>query len=1497
MPPAADLKVLHGLLVADEAKRREKHAEMKALAPSLQEADAKIRTALEGFGVLPPSKDQHGEGPPRQPRWKRTLNSSLITVPSVPSQTTLVPLSSIPHPNRAKLRIDTSSLAEDALVEVPVAVLMPPEDGADGTSGGGASGGGASSALAARPLQGNLSSKLSDFTRGQVGRRRPFKAGGVDSDDLAIPVGFDGDGEEEEVPLAEYMSPEDCKMALDVLDKGPLEAWRDGSLITAPPSVTFKVGLGPQDVYSEEKAAKFGEKGCAKEGEIEVPGGACQDIGGGGDDGLPTAAAADTTSGISDTGPKLLVSTDGMWDKTYFDDDSLFADSSSESGSNEESSDDDDEKEADDSSIEEEDSDEVEDVSDQKQNASTATKLQVKEISMEEKEAAVEDVDGLLEELVLSTQSEADKIFSKKKKKKTALHPLLAVGGDPSSPSSSGPRKSWAVTDLLSIKDFNALVPNPAIRYPFELDDFQKQAVARLERSECIFVAAHTSAGKTVCAEYAIALARKHCTRAIYTSPIKALSNQKYRDFKDKFGDDVGLITGDLQIGADSSCLIMTTEILRSMLYRGADLIRDIEWVIFDEVHYINDTERGVVWEEVIIMLPQYVNMIFLSATTPNTIEFSDWIGRTKRKPVHVIRTDYRPVPLSHHLWAGQKLHKIMEGKSGFLDKGYSDAAKALLPASVTAQSKDKKGGAGAAKAMPQGAISHRQSRGSKDSSWQQQGNKGNWQSLIKFLDREGLTPTVIFSFSKKKCEEIANMLRILDLNTAAERNAAHMFAMQTMTRLSPNDASLPQVIQTCEMVKRGIGVHHGGLLPILKEMVEILFSRNLIKVLFATETFAMGVNMPARAVVFNSIRKHDGTQFRVLQPGEYTQMAGRAGRRGLDKVGTVILCCFGDEPPPQLTLRNMLTGSSTKLESQFRLTYNMILNLLRTEELSVEGMIKRSFSEFATQRALTMNDYPKLLSRGIKGLAKLEKEYEQDADSRIGAEDIGDYFSTSGELLTLNRNILSLLLSSAGGTAGGALVPGRILLVTSARKHGYVASPAIVVKSPTVSSSSAVGSGSSKTSSSVGKETAVCIVLLPESYVPDNESDEKGKAKPTSLNYIGSAKQRHYAIHEIDVGEIVLVSSSKHKIDSKALFKDKSGPSLGLGMGIGSARDPFARAKPVGGRRTDDDPFAGMMARGKKGGGSGPQTAGASSEQSQIDQVMGYLVDAETLEAKSSLGVMDLTECTKGISQGSDMFEFRSACNRVEGLTSTLRLFQSHHHPSIERHYAAIKRKETLKATVDTLRHLLSNESLALFPDFLQRKALLQTLGYVDSNDAVQVKGRVACEVNTCEELVVTEMVFEGVLNDLEPAEIVAALSALIFQEKSADSELDSELPDSLVLCCEKMRKIAINLGEMQRDHGLQIDPKDYCANSLKFGLVHVVFEWALGVPFSNICELTLVQEGSIVRCITRLDELCREVRNCARVVGNPTLYRKAETASVAIKRDIVFASSLYIS
>jgi antiviral helicase SKI2 len=263
-------------------------------------------------------------------------------------------------------------------------------------------------------------------------------------------------------------------------------------------------------------------------------------------------------------------------------------------------------------------------------------------------------------------------------------------------------------------------VPEPAHEFPFELDIFQKEAIVHLEKSENVFVAAHTSAGKTVVAEYAFALATKHCTRAIYTSPIKTISNQKFRDFGNTF--DVGLLTGDVSIKPEAACLIMTTEILRSMLYRGADLIRDVEWVIFDEVHYVNDAERGVVWEEVIIMLPAHVGLILLSATVPNVFEFADWVGRTKRKKIFVTGTTRRPVPLEHCIYFGgdkeKDFYKVGEHEA-FIPTGYkaaSDAYKkkqlgnkvtATAPANAVAQA-----GRGGARTAQQGRGGRNGGRG-----------------------------------------------------------------------------------------------------------------------------------------------------------------------------------------------------------------------------------------------------------------------------------------------------------------------------------------------------------------------------------------------------------------------------------------------------------------------------------------------------------------------------------------------------------------------------------------------------------------------------------------------------------------------------------------------------------------------------------------------------------------------------------------------------------------
>ncbi|ETV90481.1 hypothetical protein, variant 1 [Aphanomyces invadans] len=678
---------------------------------------------------------------------------------------------------------------------------------------------------------------------------------------------------------------------------------------------------------------------------------------------------------------------------------------------------------------------------------------------------------------------------------------IASCGNKANTTTTSSSSLEWASVAEIDVSNFYATIPDMAITFPFELDSFQKQAIVHLENHECVFIAAHTSAGKTVVAEYAIAMSQKHMTRTIYTSPIKALSNQKYRDFRTKFGqDNVGLITGDVSINPEASCLVMTTEILRSMLYRGADVIRDIEWVVFDEIHYLNDSERGVVWEEVIIMLPEHVSMVFLSATTPNTFEFSDWIGRTKQKKIHVISTFKRPVPLGHHLYAGGEIIPIVDANNQFLSNSH-------MYANQKAKPKEAKG-----KPPPPPRAAGNSGRGG--------GDKAEWTKLVRLLQEKTLLPVVVFAFSKRLCEESANRLAGMDLSSASERSEIHVFCAASIRRLQGSDQKLPQVLQVRDMLVRGIGVHHGGLLPILKEMVEILFGRGLVKVLFSTETFAMGVNMPARTVVFNGTRKHDGKTFRDLLPGEYTQMAGRAGRRGLDAIGTVIIACWGDVPDAT-SLRTMLLGLPTKLESQFRLTYNMILNLLRVEDMTVEDMIKRSFSEFRTQKALASKNIPHAIQKAKRMLARLEDELEQTHGGHMDVDQVQLFYELSQESKMMEKHLVQMILNSK--YAATALCIGRVVVVSTADLPDAVA---IVLQ---------VNKGTVK--------SFVALALCPPAFSPPVAPTKRlefqpltrgslggGMSKPVGLKVgdVGSLLGKHYVVLELPESCVDLLTQDK---------------------------------------------------------------------------------------------------------------------------------------------------------------------------------------------------------------------------------------------------------------------------------------------------------------------------------------------------------------------------------
>ena len=405
-------------------------------------------------------------------------------------------------------------------------------------------------------------------------------------------------------------------------------------------------------------------------------------------------------------------------------------------------------------------------------------------------------------------------------------------------------------------KSATGVASEPAKVYPFKLDPFQQEAVGYIENDESVLVAAHTSAGKTAVAEYAIAKSLKNGQRVIYTSPIKALSNQKYRDMQEEFGD-VGLMTGDMTINPTATCLIMTTEILRNMLYRGSEVMREVAWVIYDEVHYMRDKERGVVWEESIILLPHKVRFVFLSATIPNAKEFVGWVAKTHHQPCHVVYTDYRPVPLQHFVFpsGAEGLFLVVDEKGKFREDNFQKAM-ALLHTSGEGNEVAKKGG------------NRRKSGG---------GGKNNQATelfkIVRLIMERQLDPCIVFSFSKRDCETYATQMSRLDFNNSDEKELVDQVFNNAIEALSEDDKTLPQVQTLLPLLKRGIGIHHGGLLPILKEVIEILFQEGLIKCLFATETFSIGINMPAKTVVFTNTRKYDGKDFRWITSGEYIQV------------------------------------------------------------------------------------------------------------------------------------------------------------------------------------------------------------------------------------------------------------------------------------------------------------------------------------------------------------------------------------------------------------------------------------------------------------------------------------------------------------------------------------------------------------------------------------------------------------------------------------------------
>lgn len=563
---------------------------------------------------------------------------------------------------------------------------------------------------------------------------------------------------------------------------------------------------------------------------------------------------------------------------------------------------------------------------------------------------------------------------------------------------------------------------------PFQLDQFQIRACEALERGHSVLVAAPTGSGKTVVGEFAIHLARTSGKRAFYTTPIKALSNQKYRDLCDIHGRaNVGLLTGDTVINGDADVVVMTTEVLRNMLYEGSAAILNLSHVVMDEVHYLADRQRGAVWEEVILHLPESVSLTALSATVSNAEEFGAWL-RQVRGDTEVVVEEKRPIPLHQHVLTGRNLVDLFAGED----------STSVNPELVRLAQDDAR----AAKFGTRAPYGRRGRAGRPQGRPQRGGGFVPRPAVLERLDREGLLPAIVFVFSRKGCDDaVVQCMRAgVRLTTPGQAKHIRRYVSERLAELPDEDLSVLGFYEFRDALERGIAAHHAGLLPLFKETVEELFTDGLIKAVFATETLALGINMPARSVVLERMVKWDGSTHADITAGEYTQLTGRAGRRGIDFEGHAVAVWHNGLDP--YGLAGLASTRTYPLKSSFRASYNMAVNLVaRLGRPAARELLETSFAQFQADAGVVG------LANQIRKHEQALAGYEESMTCHLG--DFGEYARLRQQLKAREKSLTRDNASQRREEAAAQLTSlkvGDVIVVMTGRRAG----PALVVEAAT---------------------------------------------------------------------------------------------------------------------------------------------------------------------------------------------------------------------------------------------------------------------------------------------------------------------------------------------------------------------------------------------------------------------------------------------------------------
>ena len=1045
----------------------------------------------------------------------------------------------------------------------------------------------------------------------------------------------------------------------------------------------------------------------------------------------------------------------------------------------------------------------------------------------------------------------------------------------------------WAIEDDLDISAFDK-IKNPPITFKFELDEFQKRSILRLENHQNVLVCAHTSSGKTVVAEYGIALGKRNSKRVLYTSPIKALSNQKFREFKKQFGD-VGILTGDVSINPEAQCLIMTTEILQSSLYKNSELLNQVEWVIFDEVHYINDNERGHVWEEILILLPKGIGIIMLSATVPNYMEFAQWVGDIKETKVYVQNTLKRVVPLQHNLFIDyDNVYTVKEKdkiNKAHLDRAFNYMQNKMKSHGYNKLSREDK---------------QREKEYIENIKWfddfklkdknkknKQKRNYKNYDKnqgreikiskvhhkideVVDYLYDQDRCPAVIFVFSIKRITEYAKMLSLKNLVDGNEKSQIIKFYNQVVDSMPLEDQYIPQVQELREILQSGIGVHHAGLLPIIKETIEILYSRGLIKVLFATTSFSIGLNMPTKTVVFTDLYKFNDTSKEILSSSEYLQMCGRAGRRGIDKIGFVyILLTELTNKDEKEEILYMLEGKGTEVVSKFRICYRTLLSFYSRNIKDMNEFFRESFLESNLTQKIPekireiefhkskRNNYTKMncdfCLKGIvnKNIPQNENKIIENGQNIIiinnnnnnikkslTIEDypISEYYTYLSRYKSLSYDIFT------NEKVYDKLIPGCILKI---RKEPHF-------------------NHKSKHSKGQNIDEGIYVILI-QAYKKDyfgtlwclrlnrilGKKDKKINIKnPMDLaNKRGRIKNFSFSYDEITTYDIIDVYEKPHELnfpkknDDSIWHRDKESYYYIIEPGL------LVKALRV------------------------------------IQRIIKKNDIQEIKEEELELIPFSLKDLDKDL-------DFQKKVDEREKIVE-----KSKNNICIEcynfvEHFKQYKKYKELSDKIKELEGELNPENLEHYKEFKTRQNILQDLEYVNEDNSLTLKGKAAREIGTTDCVLITELLTSDILNSLSDSELIGFLSGFA----SNKNEIELENPNinkNFTIQVKKFEQIYEKIYQKERSYGFEENKYN---RRMTFEFSRAMKNWMEGKNFLDVLDATELEEGKLYNLIMRIFLMLEEISNFYSTLGNVAQSKRILEIKEKLMRGIMAMQSLYL-